>query len=68
MSPIAAACQHPDHEGRRLVDRRDLTERRVEWRDLVTQGRHAVRMVRRDCKACVRRELVADVLVSESML
>lgn len=61
-------CESPAHVGDRVVLRRDLLERRIEWRRLTDQGRENVRIVRRECKACVRRELVADVLVSESML
>ena len=65
---MKAPCEHMEHKGDRLVDRRDLTERRIEWRDLVTQGRHAVRIVRRDCKACVRRELTLTSGYMEAML
>lgn len=65
---MRAACQHPDHEGDRLVERRDLVERRIEWRDLVTQGRTAVRIVRRECKVCMRFELLAGTTETEVLL
>jgi hypothetical protein len=51
------ACENPDHEGDRLIDRRDLLERRIEWRRLTDQGREHVRIIRRECKVCARREL-----------
>ena len=53
---MRASCESPSHEGDRLVDRRDLLERRIEWRDLVTQARWRVQQIRRECKDCVRRE------------
>jgi hypothetical protein len=52
-----ASCESPSHEGDRLVDRRDLLERRIEWRRLTDQGREHVRIVRRECKACALAEL-----------
>ena len=52
-----AACEHPGHVGDPLVDRRDLLERRIEWRRLTDQGREHVRIVRRECKVCAAREL-----------
>lgn len=63
-----SACQHPNHDGDRLVDRRDLTERRIEWRDLVTQGRFAVRVQRRECKTCVRLELLAEAVTEQEAM
>lgn len=54
---MKAACAAPRHEGDRLVDRRDLLERRIEWRRLTDQGREHVRIVRRECKACALAEL-----------
>ncbi len=57
MSPSAAICSHPAHEGARLVQRRDLLEERTEWRDVVTQGRFLVRSRRRVCRDCARRDV-----------
>lgn len=54
---MRASCEAPSHDGDRLVDRRDLLERRIEWRRLTDQGREHVRIVRRECKACAAREL-----------
>ena len=54
---MRGSCEHPAHEGDCLVDRRDLLERRIEWRRLTDQGREHVRIVRRECKACAAREL-----------
>jgi hypothetical protein len=50
-------CENIEHVGERLVDRRDLLERRIEWRRLTDQGREHVRIERRECVACARREL-----------
>ncbi|HEU4864627.1 MAG TPA: hypothetical protein VFT76_00140 [Actinomycetota bacterium] len=65
---MRGTCENPEHEGDRLVDRRDLVERRIEWRDLTTQGRFATRIVRRDCKPCVRIELLANTPETEALL
>jgi hypothetical protein len=55
---VRGSCENSAHVGDRLVDRRDLLERRIEWRRLTDQGRHHVRIVRRECRACGReREL-----------
>ena len=54
---VAAICSHPAHDGSRLVDRRDLLEERIEWRDVVTQARFLVRNRRRVCKDCARRDV-----------
>jgi len=50
-------CESEGHIGDRLVDRRDLTERRLEFRDLTSQNRYRTKVLDRTCKACVRREL-----------
>ena len=52
-----ALCEYPGHIGDRLVDRRDLCEKRIEWRRLLDQGREYTRLVRRECKACARRQV-----------
>lgn len=53
------ACENATHGGDPLVDRRELLERRIEWRRLSDQGREYVRLVRRECKTCAARELNA---------
>ena len=64
-----AACESSEHVGDRLVERRDLLERRIEWRRLTDQGREHVRIIRRECRACMGRALIASHSpVSESML
>jgi hypothetical protein len=57
---VKGICENATHVGDRLVDRRDLLERRIEWRRLGDQGREHVRIVRRECKNCCERELAAD--------
>jgi hypothetical protein len=54
---MRGTCENATHRGDPLVDRRDLLERRIEWRRLIDQGREHVRIVRRECKACALREL-----------
>lgn len=54
---MRGTCESPAHVGSPLVDRRDLLERRIEWRRLTDQGREHVRLVRRECKACASAEL-----------
>jgi len=56
----ASLCEHPGHDGSRLVDRRDLLEERTEWRRLVDQGREFVRIRRRVCRDCARRDVARD--------
>lgn len=53
-------CENATHPGDPLVARRDLLERRIEWRRLSDQGREYVRIVRRECKDCASRELRAN--------
>ena len=57
MTHTSNVCEHPEHEGSRLVARLDLVEERTEWRRLTDQGREAVRIRQRVCKACMRRDL-----------
>jgi hypothetical protein len=57
---MRGTCESAEHRGDPLVDRRDLLERRIEWRRLTDQGREHVRIVRRECKACAARELGAS--------
>lgn len=53
----ANVCEHPFHVGDPLVLRSDLLEERTEWRRVVDQGREHVRIQRRVCKTCARRDL-----------
>ena len=54
----APLCEHPGHPHQsRIVARRDLLEERTEWRDVVTQARFLVRVKRRVCKDCARRDV-----------
>lgn len=53
----ARVCEHPDHEGDRVVHPFDLLEERTEWRRVSDQGREHVRVRRRVCKACAARDL-----------
>lgn len=55
---MRGSCESPSHDGDRLIDRRDLLERRIEWRRLTDQGREHVRIVRRECRWCMSRALV----------
>jgi hypothetical protein len=57
---VKGTCENVEHQGDPLVDRRDLLERRIEWRRLTDQGREHVRIVRRECKVCANRELRPD--------
>ena len=50
-------CEHPDHQGDRLVNRLDLLEVRTEWRRLSDQGREHVRIQSRVCKTCARADI-----------
>lgn len=61
-------CEHPEHEGDVLVDRRDLLERRIEWRRLTDQGREHVRIVRRECKACMRVDLLGSFVGDQAAM
>ena len=53
----ALVCEHADHVGDRLITHRaDLLEERTEWRRLSDQGREFVRIRRRVCIDCARRD------------
>ena len=56
---MRGTCESPAHVGDALVDRRDLLERRIEWRRLTDQGREHVRIVRRECRVCMNLELAS---------
>ena len=55
---MSLVCEHPNHEGDRLMRQRsDLLEERTEWRRLTAdQGREFVRIRRRVCMDCARRD------------
>lgn len=70
---MRGSCEAPHHVGDRLVDRRDLVDRRIEWREITNPfGRFHVRQIRRECKPCVRIELLEatpeSLLGQETML
>lgn len=60
MTRSAPLCENASHVGSRLVDRRDLLERRIEWRGVTAQNRAYTRIVRRECSDCVRREILRE--------
>ena len=53
MSRVSPHCEHPDHVGSRLVDRRDLWEQRVEFRNVVSQNTGPRITQRHVCTTCM---------------
>ena len=55
---MKVACENPRHEGDPLVEKRDVRELRLEWRQLAPlQGRSRTKMIRRECAPCMNRDL-----------
>ena len=53
----SSVCENELHEGDRVVDRRDLLELRREWRRVHDQHSLHIKLVRRECRTCMNREL-----------